>query len=135
MSELATNYSLEAISPYPFDGTLRRVRGELANEGFGVLCEIDVQKTMHEKLGVELPPYVILGACNPQLAHRALEIEPQLGVFLPCNVIVYERDEGVRVAAIDPKALLAAVGNPGLATIVAELRDRLERVVRRAARA
>jgi len=93
----ATGYTLTAATTLPFADAVERVRAELKEEGFGVLCEIDVQSTLREKLGVEREPYTILGACNPMLAHEALTAEPQLGTLLPCNVVVYERD-GERVA-------------------------------------
>jgi uncharacterized protein (DUF302 family) len=110
-----------------------RVRAALKTEGFGVLCEIDVQATMKEKLGVDGEPYLILGACNPPLAHRALEAEPELGALLPCNVTVYRRDGHTHIAAVDPERMLSIAGNPALAPIAGEVRQRLAAVVRRAA--
>jgi uncharacterized protein (DUF302 family) len=90
-----------------------------------------VQATLRAKLGVESEPYVILGACNPPLAHRALEEEPELGVLLPCNVVVYERDGLVRVSAVDAERMLAIVGNDALQPIAHDVRDRLAAVVDR----
>jgi uncharacterized protein (DUF302 family) len=130
---LVTGYTLRKTTPLPFGDTVEKVRAELAQEGFGVLCEIDVQATLREKLGVETGRYLILGACNPPLAHRALEAEPELGALLPCNVVVYERDGQTHVAAIDPERMLSIVGNEALAEVAAEVRERLGRVVARAA--
>jgi uncharacterized protein (DUF302 family) len=107
---------------------------KLAAEGFGVLCEIDVRATLNEKLGVDGDPYVILGACNPALAHQALGAEPELGALLPCNVVVYRRDDTTHIAAIDAERMLSIVGNDRLAPIAAQVRDKLARVVERAAR-
>jgi uncharacterized protein (DUF302 family) len=104
-------------------------------EGFGVLCEIDVQATLREKLGVEQEPYTILGACNPPLAHQALSVEPELGTLLPCNVVVYERDGETHISAIDANRMLSVVGNGALAPIAVQVRDKLAAVVDRAARA
>ncbi len=98
---LTTSYTLTATTAAPFEETVERVRGELANEGFGILSEIDVQATLREKLGVEEEPYLILGACNPPLAHRALSAEPDLGTLLPCNVVIYRADGETHVSAID----------------------------------
>jgi uncharacterized protein (DUF302 family) len=128
---LETRYTLSGISPFGFLDTVERVRNELGAEGFGVLCDIDVQATLRAKLGVESEPYVILGACNPPLAHRALEEEPELGVLLPCNVVVYERDGLVRVSAVDAERMLAIVGNDALQPIAHDVRDRLAAVVDR----
>ena len=104
---LATGYTLTATTGLPFAEAVERVRDELKAEGFGVLCEIDVQATLHEKLGVEQEPYVILGACNPPLAHRALGAEPDLGTLLPCNVVVYERNGETHISAIDAERMLS----------------------------
>lgn len=131
---LATGYTLSRTTTLPHAEALWRLREELKAEGFGVLCEIDVQATLKEKLGVEGEPYVILGACNPPLAHQALRVEPELGTLLPCNVVVYERDGETHVAAIDAERMLSIVGNDALATIAAEVRDRLATVVERAAK-
>ena len=118
---LTSTYTLSATTQQPFDKAVARVREELAAEGFGVLCEIDVQATLREKLGEEVEPYVILGACNPPLAHRALEAEPDLGVLLPCNVVVYERDGTTHVSAIDAERMLSIVGNDALTPIAADV--------------
>ena len=130
---LATGYTLTAVADLPFDRALERVREELAAEGFGVLCEIDVRATLREKLGVEREPYVILGACNPPLAHRALEVESDLGTLLPCNVVVYRSEDETHVSAIDADRMLSIVGNDELGPVAAEVRAKLARVVERAA--
>ena len=131
----AIGYTLNETTSLPFDDAVDRVRAELAGEGFGVLCEIDVQATLREKLGVDTDRYLILGACNPTLAHRALEAEQELGALLPCNVLVYERGGETHVAAIDPERMLSIVGNDELAEVASEVRKRLGRVVARAAAA
>ena len=128
----ASTYTLSGTTPQPFDEAVTRVRDELAAEGFGVLCEIDVQATLREKLSEEIEPYLILGACNPPLAHRALETEPDLGVLLPCNVVVYERNGTTHVSAIDADRMLSIVGNDALTPIAADVRKRLAAVVERA---
>lgn len=111
-------------------GTEARVRAALQDEGFGVLTEIDIQATLQEKLGVEMAPYKILGACNPPAAHRALEAEPLIGTMLPCNVVLRGLGDGqTEVAAVDPVASMAAVENDALGDIAAEIRDRLRRAV------
>jgi uncharacterized protein (DUF302 family) len=133
MSMLTTGYTVTAVTDAPFDEAVGRVREELGGEGFGVLCEIDVQATLHERLGVEREPYVILGACNPPLAHRALDAEPDLGTLLPCNVVVYRADGKTHISAIDAERMLSLVENAELAPVAAEVRSRLVKVVERAA--
>jgi uncharacterized protein (DUF302 family) len=130
---LATSYTLSEKTTLPFDQAVEGVREELKSEGFGVLCEIDVQATLKEKLGVEGEPYTILGACNPPLAHQALEAEPDLGVLLPCNVVVYEREGETHIAAVEAERMLSIVDNEQLAPIAADVKRRLGAVVARAA--
>ncbi len=131
----AHSYSVSTTTELGFAEAVDRVREELAREGFGVLCEIDVQATLKAKLGVERDPYLILGACNPKLAHAALEAEPELGVLLPCNVIVYQQHEQTHIAAVDAERMLSIVGNDELASTATEVRQRLAAVVNRAAQA
>lgn len=113
-----------------FDQAIERVTQALAKEGFGVLTEIDVAATLKKKLGLEVPPYRILGACNPQFAHRALTIEPQIGALLPCNVVVRNDQSGKTIVEImDPKAVLQLVERPEIGEIAGEVRKSLERVL------
>jgi uncharacterized protein (DUF302 family) len=128
----ATGYTLTTTTTAPFAEAVERVRAELKEEGFGVLCEIDVQATLREKLGVEQEPYMILGACNPPLAHQALSAEPELGTLLPCNVVVYERHGETHISAVDAERMLSIVGNDELAPIAAKVRTKLAAVVERA---
>ncbi len=132
MRVLTSSYTLNATTELPFDETVARVRDELTAEGFGILCEIDVQATLREKLGEEIEPYLILGACNPPLAHRALAAEPDLGVLLPCNVVVYERHGMTHVSAVDAERMLSIVDNDALAPIASDVRRRLAAAVERA---
>jgi uncharacterized protein (DUF302 family) len=129
----ATSYTLSEKTTLPFEEAVERVRQELQAAGFGVLCEIDVRSTLRQKLGVDREPYMILGACNPPLAHEALEAEPELGALLPCNVIVYRRDGETHIAAVDAERMLSIVGNGRLAPIAADVRLRLADVVARSA--
>jgi uncharacterized protein (DUF302 family) len=126
-------YTLTATTAVPFPKAVERVRAELKEEGFGVLCEIDVQATLREKLGAEMEPYLILGACNPPLAHQALSTEPDLGTLLPCNVVVYERDGETHISAIEAERMLSIVGNDTLQPIATKVREKLAGVVERAA--
>jgi uncharacterized protein (DUF302 family) len=122
-------YAIGTTVSQPYDQAVARVKQALQSEGFGVLCEIDVQATLKAKLGVERGKYVIIGACNPPLAHKALEAEPDLGLFLPCNVVVYEADDGTRVNAIDPRAMLGAIDNPVLDEVADDVHERFTRVI------
>lgn len=130
------SYGLSVDVATSFEAARERAIAALKSEGFGVLTEIDVKATMRQKLDVEFRKYVILGACNPPLAHRALSAETEIGLLLPCNVIVYEKESGTSVvAAIDPETQLGKVGRPELAGVAAEVRSRLVRVLEAAAAA
>jgi uncharacterized protein (DUF302 family) len=111
----------------PFEEAVSKTRESLAQEGFGVITEIDVQKTMKAKIGVEFRPYLILGACNPALAYEALKIEDKVGTMLPCNVVVQQAPDGrTEVAAIDPVASMSAIPNPQLAAKAATVGEKLK---------
>jgi len=126
-----TRYGFGKPLDLKFDAALERVTQELQKEGFGVLTEIDVAATMKKKLGQDMRPYRILGACNPPLAHRALSAEPSIGLLLPCNVVVREDETGkVLVEFMDPNAVLELVNKPEISRLAAEVRTRLERVMR-----
>ena len=113
-----------------FDEALEKVTAALKREGFGVLTQIDVKETLKKKLDVDFRRYVILGACNPPLAHRALSAEPQIGLLLPCNVVVQEASGGgVTVSIADPRAMFSLVNNPRLTPVVEEADQRLRRVI------
>jgi uncharacterized protein (DUF302 family) len=109
----------------PYAAVVEEVRAALKDQGFGVLTEIDVQATMREKLGEETGPYVILGACNPPLAHRALTADPSIGLLLPCNVVVREGDGGTVVEAVDPAVMLGVASAPELEAVAADAGKRL----------
>jgi uncharacterized protein (DUF302 family) len=113
----------------PFDVALQRTRESLKAEGFGILCEIDIREKLKEKLGVEFTKYIILGACNPPLAYRALQEEMNLGLLLPCNVVVYEKDGKSFVAAINASKMLSIVGNAVLEATAGQVNEKLERVI------
>jgi uncharacterized protein (DUF302 family) len=113
----------------PYEAAVQRVTEELRKQGFGVLTTIDVKETLKQKLNVEFTKYMILGACNPPLAHRALEVEMNIGLLLPCNVIVYEKEGKTVVGAFDPLMMVPLVGKKEMETIAADVKQRLEAVL------
>ncbi|HUF49286.1 MAG TPA: DUF302 domain-containing protein [Longimicrobiales bacterium] len=130
MLQQTTPYGFGTIVPLPYERAVARVREELAKEGFGILTEIDVRNTLKQKLDVDFRRYIILGACNPPLAHRALSAETDIGLLLPCNVVVYETsDHTSMVAAMDPQAALALTHKPEIAELAAEVRTKLTRAL------
>jgi uncharacterized protein (DUF302 family) len=112
-----------------FEEAIARTEAALKSEGFGVLCEIDIQAKLKEKLGVDFPRYVILGACNPPIAYQALQHEINLGLLLPCNVVVYEQGGKVRVGAVDAVKLLSVVGNAAMEGMARQVNEKLRRAV------
>ncbi len=118
--------------PYAFDEAIGKVTEALKTEGFGVLTRVDIAAKLKEKIGVDFRKYVILGACNPPLAHKALQAEDKIGVMLPCNVIVQQKSEDeVEVAAVDPEATMKSIGDDALLPIATEVSAKLKRVVER----
>lgn len=131
MTTETTDYRMTTTVDLPYERAVERTREALAAEGFGVLSEIDVKATLKKKLDADFRPYVILGACNPPLAHRAFSTELDIGVLLPCNVIVYAADEPGKsvVSAVDPEVSLSRVGNETLRPVAADVKTRLTRVL------
>ena len=126
---MGSQYAFGTTLRKPYAEVIPRVKEALKAEGFGVLTEIDVRQTLRDKLGAEMEPYLILGACNPVLAHQALGIEPEIGLLLPCNVVVRVVEGGCCVEIADPQAMLGIVGNEQLDTIAAEAKQRLQRAL------
>lgn len=125
-----SNVSIRKNLSTTFDQALIDVPAALKTEGFGVLTEIDIQKTLKEKLGASMRRYRILGACNPPLAHAALQADLDVGVMLPCNVVIYESDDGrAVVTTIDPTKTIAALGNPAMEELASAVKDKLSRVL------
>ena len=122
----SSGYGFGRVVDRPFADVLTDVRRSLKEQGFGVVTEVDVKQTFKEKLDREVAPYVILGACNPGYAAEVLGTEPELGLFLPCNVIVYEHDGKTRVSVVDPSAMLEMAGTAGIGEIATQVRDRLQ---------
>ena len=130
MTDTTEGYALATTVELPFEATLTATRDRLASEGFGVLTEIDLAATLHAKLGVDVAPQVILGACRPPLAHAALQAEPSIGLLLPCNVVVRALDEHRTVVeAMDPDAMVRLTGNAGLEPVATEAGRRLRRAL------
>ncbi|WP_297925895.1 DUF302 domain-containing protein [Metallibacterium sp.] len=127
---MGTKYGFGKTVVSSFEAAIEKVTQELQKEGFGVLTDIDVAATLKKKLNQDMPPYRILGACNPPLAHRALEAEPSIGLLLPCNVVVRQDDAGkVQVEFMDPNAVLDLVAKPEINRLASEVRQKLERVL------
>ena len=123
-------YYIATTLALPFDDTIAKTEAALKEEGFGIISRIDIQEALKTKIGVAFRPYVILGACNPALAHEALKLEDKVGTMLPCNVVVQAREDGSsEVAAIDPVASMQAIENPRLVEAANEVRERLSRVI------
>jgi len=129
MEPITTPYGFGVKVALDYDAAVQRTTELLKEEGFGVLTRIDVKQTLQEKLGVEFRRYVILGACNPPLAHRALTIEPRVGLLLPCNVVVRQDGSAVRVEAIEPYAMVEMFPDSDLNAVAAEASDRLRRAI------
>jgi uncharacterized protein (DUF302 family) len=122
-------YGKIASVDLPFEVAVERLKALLADEGFGVLCDIDVTKTLREKIGAEFRPYRILGACNPAIALQGLSLESQLGLLLPCNIVVQRENGETIVSAVDTRSFLSLVGNPELEPIAEDVNARLQRVL------
>lgn len=126
---MASEYGFGIDLRLPYEQAIAVTTEALKAEGFGVLTTIDVQRTLHEKLGTEMEPYTILGACNPPLAHRALSEDREIGLLLPCNVVVRATEAGSRVDVVDPQAMMGIVRNSAIDSVALEARQRLQRVV------
>ena len=127
---MTQEYGLKTTLNIPYETAIEQATAALKAEGFGVLTEIDVKATLKKKLDADFRPYIILGACNPNLAHQALQTELDLGLLLPCNVIVYENDEGQSVVSIvDPIMMMGVVDNEALSRVANEAKARLQRVI------
>lgn len=124
------SYTFDKQVDLSFEDAIEKVTSSLAEEGFGVLTTIDVKATLKKKIDVDFRPYMILGACNPAFAHKALLAEPNIGAMLPCNVVVQETEEGkILVSAVDPMASMQGVNNETLGAIAGEVREKLQRVI------
>jgi len=123
------SYYFSKKSALGFEEAIEKVTEALKSEGFGILTEIDVKETLKKKLDVNFRPYKILGACNPPFAYQALQAEDKVGIMLPCNVIVQEKENGVEIAAVDPVASMQAIDNPKLGKIADEIRLKLRRAI------
>ena len=122
-------YGFSKTVDMPYEQTIEKVTAELKKEGFGVLASIDVKETLKQKINVDFKKYAILGACNPPIAHRALQEEEELGLLLPCNVVVYEKDNKTRVSFFDPMVMTWIMENDNIKPIATEVQERLQRVL------
>lgn len=129
VAKYETNYGYHRVLDVAWETAVERAKESLTAEGFGVICEIDLGQKFKENLGIDFYRYLILGACNPSLAHQALEQEPDLGLLLPCNVVVYESEGRTVVSAVDADKMLSIVGNRKLDTMARQVNDKLRRVI------
>jgi uncharacterized protein (DUF302 family) len=129
MQTTAQKYGYSKTVKYSFDEAVERAKRALQEQGFGVQAEINISSALREKLGVEVPPHIILGACNPQLAYKALQAEPEIGLLLPCNITVRQEGQQVRVAVIDAEKMMEFVGNPELKPLAADAKRKLQVVL------
>jgi len=123
------SYALTTILDTPFDETVEKVRVALADQGFGIITEIDMKATLHEKIGAEIDNQVILGACNPGFAHKAIQAEPSIGVLLPCNVVVRSNGDKTTVEMINPQMMVDLTENPEMGVLAREVSVSLERAI------
>lgn len=123
------NYGFSKTLDIPFEQAIEKVTAELKKEGFGVLTSIDVKETLKQKINVDFKKYTILGACNPPIAHKALQEEEELGLLLPCNVIVYEKDDKTNVSFFDPMVMTWVIDNDGMKPIAGEVKEKLQKVL------
>lgn len=123
-------YGFSKTVDLPYEQAIEKVTDELKKEGFGVLTSIDVKETLKQKINVDFKKYAILGACNPPIAHKALQEEEELGLLLPCNVIVYEKDNKTRVSIFDPMVMTWIMENDNIKPIATEVQERLQRVLK-----
>ncbi len=122
-------YGFNKATDYTFEQAIEKVTEELKKEGFGVLTTIDVKETLKKKIDVDFKKYTILGACNPKLAHSALQVEEELGLLLPCNVIVYEKENKTVISVFDPNIMAHIVDNPNMKTVAEEVKSKLQKVL------
>ena len=122
-------YGFSKTTDYNFEQAIEKVTEELKKEGFGVLTTIDVKETLKKKIDVDFNKYTILGACNPKLAHSGLQAEEELGLLLPCNVIVYEKNDKTVVSVFDPQIMTAVIENPNMKSIADEVKSKLQKVL------
>jgi uncharacterized protein (DUF302 family) len=123
------NYGFSKTLDMPFEQGIEKVTSELKKEGFGVLTSIDVKETLKQKINVDFKKYTILGACNPPIAHKALQEEEELGLLLPCNVIVYEKDNKTKVSFFDPMVMTWVIDNDNMKPIASEVKEKLQKVL------
>ena len=126
-SGIDLGYGYGRVLDMPFEEAVRRAREALQSEGFGVLCEIDIKQKFKDKLGVDMENYLILGACNPALAHEAMQLEKNIGLLLPCNVVLYVKDGRTFAAAVDAARMLSVIGNPALESAAGQVNEKMRR--------